>query len=352
MKKNKLIGLTAAVLVVLSIIGYYSHFYNSNQEIPETKTATPEKKETIVWYTSVPIDTAEKIANAFELKYSNISVEIIRNSTFEISQMIYDEIEQKNVKADVLHVADIGIFIDLKNKDYLMEYYSDEYTYYPSQYEDEGYWAAMRVFAIGMAYDADRIKNPPQHWSDLLDSKWYGKIVLKDLRTAGSQYGEYYLLRELLGKEFWEKLSVQKPRIHKTYGECAKALLEGDAEIAMEFSAYNIYNYSVKKGTAIRGIYPSEGVPMIPCPVAILKDAPHPNTAKLFLDFALSLEGQEIFQRLSGAYSVRYGVEPLQGKPLLSDLNQLTPESWERYLAEREALVTEFCNLFDCPEEA
>jgi ABC-type Fe3+ transport system substrate-binding protein len=66
-----------------------------------------------------------------------------------------------------------------------------------------------------MAYDGRRIDTPPQHWTDLLGERWKGRIGLEDINTAGSQYGQYYMLREKLGVKFWkELLSVQEPKIY------------------------------------------------------------------------------------------------------------------------------------------
>lgn len=308
----------------------------------------PEIPKAVIWYTSLAEDAARKLANAFELEYKNtIRVQVVRNSSAEITERLLDEIQNQNETADVFHVADVGIFLELKEEGNLLEYHSPEYVFYPQKYKDEGFWVAMRVNAIGMAYDSNRITDPPESWIDLMDSRWKGKIALKNVLTSGTAYGEYYMLRELYGVEFWEKIANQDPIIYKKYSQIADALLSGEVGIAMEFAAYKAYEYSVKKGTAIRWINPSDGVPMVPAPVAILKDAEHPEEAKLLLDFLLSEKGQNLTQRLLGTYSVRSDIEALEAKTSLGDLNQLLPESWEQYEDKKEALRAEFGELFE-----
>src|SRR3981081_4259328 len=62
----------------------------------------------------------------------------------------------------------------------------------------------------------------------------------------------------------------------------------------------------------LRGIWPKEGVPSEPWTTAILKRAPHPNAARLFLDFLLSREGQTLYVKTMGWPSARSDV-PLRG---------------------------------------
>src|SRR5260370_9001066 len=60
----------------------------------------------------------------------------------------------------------------------------------------------------------------------------------------------------------------------------------------------------------VRGVWPQEGVPSEPWTAAILKRAPHPNAARLFLDFLLSREGQALYVATRGWTSARPDVAP------------------------------------------
>jgi iron(III) transport system substrate-binding protein len=151
------------------------------------------------------------------------------------------------------------------------------------------------------------------------------------------------MLREKLGLEFWEELlSVQEPKIYYRTEELADALLEGEIDIAGEFSVHTVYNYRIKKGTPIRGIYPEEGIPLIVNPVAIINQTDHPEEAKMFLDFLLSRRGQELMQRLNYKYSIREDVAPLDGIPSSGDLNILQPKNATEYGRERSEYIQEF----------
>ena len=202
-----------------------------------------------------------------------------------------------------------------------------------------------------MAYDESRIKTPPQKWTDLLDEKWRGRIGLEDINTAGSQYGQYYILREKLGVAFWERLlSVQMPKIYYRTEAIADALLAGEIDIAGQFSIHTVYDYRVKRKTTLKGIYPAEGIPLVVNPVAIINQTDKLKEAKMFLDFLLSRKGQELMQRLNYKYSIVEGIAPLDGMPSLDSLNILLPKNSMDYAKNRSNYIREFNTFFQAGE--
>ncbi len=344
MKMNKYIWVILAIIV--AGIGFaVSLFYitqNDNKVEPEIIVTTLPTANIVTWYTSIPLRHAESLANAFTTE-TGIDVEIVRDSTFTINERLMSEIENGATEADVITIADIGIFIELKNNGHLMKYDSPHYIKYASEYKDSGYWAVFAGFGICMAYNEDLIDDPPQHWTDLLDDRWKGRIGLEDINTAGSQYGQYYMLREILGKEFWEELlSTQEPKVYYKTTDLANALLEGEIDIAGQFSIHTVYNYRVNKGTPIQGIYPEEGIPLVLNVVAILNQTDHPEEAKIFLNFLLSRRGQELMQSSNYKYSLRDDITPLEGMPSLDDLNILLPENAVEYGSRRPGYIQEF----------
>lgn len=311
---------------------------------PETKLSIMPVTRTITWYTATTLDHAQRLANAFTTE-TGIGVEIVRDATLALRDRLMAEFESGKVTADVVNFSDVGTILELKNSGHLMYYDSPHYEYYPLEHIDPGYWAEFYGFAICMAYDENHIDKPPQHWVDLLDERWRGRIGLEDINIAGSQYGQYYMLREKLGAQFWEKLlSTQKPRIYKRTEELADALLRGEIDIAAEFSGHILYEYRVVKGTSLQGIYPQEGLPFILNAVGIIKETDQPEEAKAFFDFLLSKKGQELMQRITYRYSLRKDMASLEGLVPLSDITVLRPVSAMEYLNKRADYIQEFNN--------
>ena len=183
--RNVLI-IIAVVLLLLSC----TRLPDNNNTEPEIIIEKPQPTRSVTWYTSFPQIFSERFANAFTSK-TGIDVEIVRNSTFIVRDKLMSEIENGSTEADILSIADIGTFIELKNRGLLMKYDSIYYKDYLEQYKDPGYWVMSAVSGICMAYDESKITDPPKHWTDLLDEKWQGRIGLEDINTAGSQYCEY-----------------------------------------------------------------------------------------------------------------------------------------------------------------
>ncbi len=318
---------------------------DSQKVIPAVEIATPPATGSIVWYTSIPQTDADRIANAFKTQ-TGIEVEIVRGSAFIIRDRLLSDIANGENKADVLTIADIASYSTLKDQGYFLNYASPEYVHYADEYKDEGYWAVFAAFGICIAYDENRINDPPLQWTDLLDSRWQGRIGLENITTAGSQYGQYYMLREILGAEFWEALlSTQSPKIYSSTTALADALIEGEIDIAGEFSIQTVYSYRNAKGISIQGIYPTEGIPLVVNPTAILAQTQNPEEAKMFQNFLLSKGGQEIMQLTSYKYSLRTDVVPLDGIPDLDTLNILLPADTELYGNKWEEYVQEFNNF-------
>ncbi|MFC2047540.1 ABC transporter substrate-binding protein [Chloroflexota bacterium] len=342
MNKHFWMILTIIVSGICFAVSLYYITHNDNKIEPEIVITTSPMANIVTWYTSIPLRHAESLANAFRTE-TGIDVEIVRDSTFTINERLISEIENGATEADVITIADIGIFIELKNNGHLMKYDSPHYLKYKEEYKDPGYWAIFAGFGICIAYNEDLTDVPPQHWIDLLNDKWKGRIGLEDINTAGSQYGQYYMLREILGKEFWEQLlSTQEPKIYYKTTDLANALLEGEIDIAGEFSIHTVYNYRVKNGTPIQGIYPEEGIPFVVNLVAILDQTNRPEEAKIFLNFLLSRRGQEIMHNSNYKYSLQDGVTLLEGIPSLNDLNILLPENAVEYARKRSEYIQEF----------
>jgi maltose-binding protein MalE len=87
----------------------------NQHELPSIVIDSPAITSNIVWYTSIPQADAEKIANAFKTQ-TGIGVEIVRASAFTIRDKLLSDIASGENKADVLTIADIATYANLKNE--------------------------------------------------------------------------------------------------------------------------------------------------------------------------------------------------------------------------------------------
>jgi len=303
------------------------------------------------WYTSVPDEAADRFLGEFQKQYPFITAHYRRAGTFDMVDQLQQELESGDVRTDVLHVLDVGVFISLRRQGELLRYTPPEARAIAPELTEPDYWWALRNVAVCMAYNPRKLpaNQAPKTWEDLLRPSLKGRIAIKDAASAGSAYAEYFFLRQRYGSRFWEDLAKNEPTICKSAQEVMTKLLAANSPICVagEMVSYQVYTYEHVEKQPVVGVWPEEGVPMVVAPVAILAKAPHPNAAKLFVSYALSQKGQAIFQDLVGSYSVRKDVQPRSGERPLSDITQLTLENgWDEYLEKQSELRAEFNKFF------
>jgi iron(III) transport system substrate-binding protein len=132
----------------------------------------------------------------------------------------------------------------------------------------------------------------PQSWQDLLNPKWKGQILMDDPRSIGGGYLMFYALYDKLGREFTEKLAEQQPQLTNEPREAIRRVARGEKAILMPVVLADTLEV---KGLPIKAVVPKEGALYNQQGTTVLKNAPHPNAAKLFLNFVLSEEAQTIF---------------------------------------------------------
>jgi iron(III) transport system substrate-binding protein len=147
--------------------------------------------------------------------------------------------------------------------------------------------------SVGMfilMYNTNIVKDDaPKSWADLADPKWQGKILSDDFRAAGAGNVWFEATLNAFGRGFHEKMAAQKPVFSRNFPESERRVARGEYPLYLPF---NVSEYISLRGLPIKAVVPSEGAAYVPFGAAILKDAPHPNAARVFLNFLLSEVGQ------------------------------------------------------------
>jgi iron(III) transport system substrate-binding protein len=148
--------------------------------------------------------------------------------------------------------------------------------------------------SVGMfivMYNTNLVKpeDAPKSWRDLTDPRWQGKILSDDFRAAGAGNVWFEATYNAFGREFHEKIAAQKPVFSRNFPESERRVARGEYPIYLPF---NLSEYITLRGLPIKAIVPAEGAAYVPFGGAILKDAPHPNAARVYLNFLLSEKAQ------------------------------------------------------------
>ncbi|MCC6890356.1 MAG: extracellular solute-binding protein [Hyphomicrobiales bacterium] len=264
--------------------------------------AAARKEGEVVWYTTqIVSQLVRPVAAAFEKKYPGIRVRATRANATETAVKILNEARAGRLQADVFDGT--TTVVPLKAEGLVLRWLPDEAGRYDARVKDpQGYWIANNLFVITPGFNTSHILRgqEPRNYRDLLNPTLRGKMAWNGFPTSSGAGGFIGTVLTEMGEDqglaFLRELAKQ--RIANLRGSAREVL---DQVIAGEFSlALQIFNHhaviSAKKGA------PVDWIPMQPATVAlstisVLAKAPHPNAAKLLMDFIISREGQEVFAR-------------------------------------------------------
>ena len=289
------------------------------------------KEGSVIWYTSLAIPSSTAIAQAFKTKYTGIDVEVHRTGSQRVLQRVMQEAGAGIKNVDIIHTSDAGHFELLKDKGLLLKYTPQGVSAFPDGFKDKaGFYYGMRATLSVIAYNPKILseKDAPHTWKDLLNSKWSGKEVTAHPGYSGIIMTHVVALVNLYGWDYFRDLAKNKLHIVQSANDPAGIVASGERPVGVNGAEYFYYK-TLKQGNPIKIIYPKEGVPLVVSPVAIAKDARHPNAAKLFTDFLFAKESQQLLADKEGLYTGHPEVTYPADKPKIKDLKILAVDADE-----------------------
>jgi len=289
------------------------------------------KEGSVIWYTSLALPSSTAISHAFKMKYTGIDVEVHRTGSQRVLQRIMQEASAGIKNADVIHTSDAGHFELLKDKGMLLKFTPRGVEVFPAGFKDkDGFYYAMRATLSVIAYNPKSLpeKDAPKTWKDLLNNKWSGKEVTAHPGYSGIIMTHVLALVNVYGWDYFRDLAKNKLHIVQSANDPAGVIASGERPVGVNGAEYFYYK-TQKQGNPIKIVYPKEGVPLVVSPVAIAKNAPHPNAAKLFTEFIFSKESQQLLADKEGLYTGHPEVTYPADKPKLKDLKLLAPSADE-----------------------
>src|SRR5688572_9130049 len=270
---------------------------------PPASAVTPQlieaaKKEgKVIWYTSVDLPLAEKVAKSFEAKYPGVSVRVERTGAERVFQRIAQEYGSNIRAVDLVNSSDAAHFIVWKRQNMLEAYLPEDVAkFYPAEHKDpDGTFASFRVWACIIAYNTSLVKaeDAPKSFAELLDPKWKAKMVKAHPAYSGTIMTATYQMQRDLGWGYFEKLAQQNVMQVQSSADPPKRLSLGERAVMADGNEYNIFQL-METGKPVAPIYASEGSPLIVGPTGMFKGAPNPNAAKLFCNYSFTPECQQL----------------------------------------------------------
>ncbi len=301
---------------------------------PAAEAVTPalveaaKKEGKAVWYTSVDLPLAERIARTFEAKYPGVALRVERTGAERVFQRIGQEYAAKIHAVDIVNSSDAAHLIVWKRQGILQPYVPEDVAkHYGAEHKDaDGQFASFRVFLCPIAYNTNLVKKEeaPKSYADLLEPKWVGKIVKAHPSYSGTILTATYQMSRDIGWGYFEKLAQQKIMQVQSASDPPKKLALGERAVMADGVEYVAFQQK-EKGDPIELVYASEGTPLIIGPNAIFKNAPNPNAARLVQNFMFSAECQQLCIDVGGLRTAhalakeKAGRKPLKEIKLMKD---------------------------------
>jgi len=198
-------------------------------------------------------------------------------------------------------------------------------------------------------YNSDLVKPEEiSSWDSLLEPQWKGKIAILDPRTPGSGESTWAFLWRIKGEPFLAKLVGQEMLVGRNQRQLAEAVARGKSAISIGLSYYTYLPFikaglPVKPISAIKeGYYAASGSGT----VVLLRNPPHPNGAKVFLNWLLSRDGQSRFTKAMGQPTRRFDVDTRWTREYghTAAKEALTPERYDELENASEHVVVKYRN--------
>jgi ABC-type Fe3+ transport system substrate-binding protein len=335
------------IVLFIGLVGAAALAAPAAAQSSDELVAKAKGEKEVVYYTELIVDQIVRpLAGAFERKYG-IRVTYWRGDSQAAGLKLAMEHKAGRTQADVWSTASgIGALLDGG----LIERFAIENAAaLGAPFRDPGgYWVATNMIVIGAAVNTGLVpdRDRPHGFADLLAPQWRNRMVWKqnDITGAWGFIGNVLTqMGEERGLAYLRKLSAQNIA---PVGASTRAILDGviggEHAIVLGVSAHNT-EISRKAGAPVAWL-PLDAAWATPHTIGVTSGAPHPNAARLLVDFVVSKEGQEIFRK-AGYLPARADVPPLSAaiSPALAGfpVNVLAPEALERNLAHWSAAYTE-----------
>jgi iron(III) transport system substrate-binding protein len=169
------------------------------------------------------------------------------------------------------------------------------------------------VQAYGILINTNLVKpaDEPKSWKDLLAEKWKGKILSDDPRAIGGGQVMFFATHDALGADYHQKLATQGMFFSRDLRNDERRVARGEYPIYIpEQFAFSLD----LKGLPVKLVLPEEGSPYITIVSVMLRNAPHPNAARVFINHLLEVETQLLYAKGGQIPVVEGAIERTEGE--------------------------------------
>lgn len=271
-------------------------------EAADDKTLELARKEgRVSFYTSMGADEAKMVIDAFQAKHPGIRVEMTRLGSEKLLQRIITESRAGSHLLDAVTNSGMEVYM-LAKMGLLARYTTPEFSAFMADSKDPGgRWADMYSNLRMVGYNTKLVPKDkiPRRYEDLLEPGWKGQIGFPE-----GQYSWFGTMLKVMGEERGKKFfqGLARQDLHYRGAQVMVAQMISAGEFSLGF-IYDTQILRFKSRGAPIDVAPMPFVTKNIHPLALAANAPHPNAGKVFIDYALSKEGQTIIKNMGRVIS-------------------------------------------------
>lgn len=290
--------------------------------------AGARKEGTVVLQSTAGAETRVLLLPAFKERFG-ISIDYVSGKGAEVAQKILTERRAGIYTSDVYMGGTTTLFSQLKPAGVIEPLKPvlllPELTNPQAWYGGELRWLdkdqtilsltgspSGRIAVNSNMVRADEIAS----WKDMLNPKWKGKISINDPTAAGAGAKAFGVLVEVLGVEFMRDLMRQEPAVVRDQRMQVEWVAQGKYPIAIAPKSDPVAEFA-NAGAPIKIVTPKDGLFLTSGSgnIALINKAPHPQAARVFINWLLTKEGQTLFTQAQRTHSLRLDVPTSHVEP-------------------------------------
>jgi iron(III) transport system substrate-binding protein len=287
------VKLKRAALVAL-LAGFAAPVAAQDASWDSVAAAAKKEGKLVVYSMALGAPYYQAVLKSFEEKYG-IKVESLDLRASELAERVRTEQAAGRFLGDVEIITTTMIEEQRKTGDYIqtMGAVPNAQNLRPP-FKAGDFSIPAYVQPMGILINTRLVKpeDEPKSWNDLNDPKWKGKILSDDMRPLGSGNTMFAILQKKMGADFNEQLAQQKPVFSRDMRNDARRVARGEYPIYVP----QVFAFaSDLKGLPVKVVIPKEGAPYAQMELALLKNASHPNAARLFVNHFLDQDSQLLY---------------------------------------------------------
>lgn len=273
-----------------------------------------KKEGEVVVFGSLENDVAAAINNGFEAKYGGVKAKYFRGSSTVIIDRVTTEHRTGKMSSDIVYTTAEPMKFINKEKGLLARYESPSANNYDKKLIDDFFGPNYRSVIIGFVYNKSMVKpeEAPKSYEDIVNPKWKGKIAMGNPTLHDTTIDWLSSLPMVFGSaqkanDWIKRLAALEPLLLDSMVPVDERIASGEVPLGVAYVKY-VHLWG-RKGAPLDYV---KGLPVYLGDgnfIGVTAKAPHPNAARLFIDYFLGQESSEIMASV-GEFVNRRGINP------------------------------------------